>query len=351
MPSYGAYLDGIRDVLLRDGCVQLCRAVGRKQGKEISPDGIREIRIYAEKHGSDYHPARIEVVANEWVTPFVMNVAVTVRGRQRLDREFDVLRMLNRQPGPGFLPVAYLQAETRLSLRPGRSSKEDHCPAAMFLADWFDGFHEFHLSIDEGAGRQRLLVWDADRGATFLSDAQTWATYAGIARILTGYYDLKTFRQIFPWHHAAGDFVVQVGDPSLGVKLITARQYAPMVEEMGVFDALLFFLLNLSLRTRLDRLDGVGDIVWAGDTSVAATLAGFCDGVRLDGEALGRFLAYVGGIDGEELLNRFEALVDASDPNAPDIPILRRNLKEHAEVFRREVDRCRSPRTGADGTP
>ena len=36
----------------------------------------------------------------------------------------------------------------------------------------------------------------------------------------------------------------------------------------------LVFLLNLSIRTRLDRLDGTGDMAWSGPVAVEATVVG-----------------------------------------------------------------------------
>ena len=54
--------------------------------------------------------------------------------------------------------------------------------------------------------------------------------YRQAAFILTLYYDVETFEQIFPWHHAAGDFVVKADEGAVDVRLVTARQYAPMIE-------------------------------------------------------------------------------------------------------------------------
>jgi hypothetical protein len=153
---------------------------------------------------------------------------------------------------------------------------------------------------------------------------------------------LKTFRQIFPWHHAAGDFVVRSRDDGVGLRLITARQYAPMVAGVSAFDALLFFLLNLSLRTRLDRLDGVGDVVWAEDGCVSATLMGFLEGLAPTMTSAEPFMTYVRQQGRQGLAERFVALVDACDTNAPDIPVIQKNLDRHVEVFCREIKRIRS---------
>ena len=313
-PTYAHYFEGIRDVILRNGCKQLCAAAMTQTDKQNSSADIEEIRIYAEKHGSDYHPARIDViVASGIIATFVMNVAVTERGRERLYREFDVLKRLNRKDtatGMPFLPVVYFQDETRGLGRAHHSPDKDTPFMVMFLADWFQGYHEFHLSVEKRAGHPLgLVVWNTDRGTRFLSETQTAGTYAQVARILTGYYDTRSFQQIFPWHHAAGDFVVRIRPEASEVRLVTARQYAPMVEGVSVFDALLFFLLNLSLRTRLDRLDGVGDVAWAADGCVAATLSGFLEGLTLERVDVKDFISYVKETGQAGLQDRFASLV------------------------------------------
>jgi len=331
--TYGHYFKGITDVISRDGYRLLVDATGRQLGEAVSPADIREILIHAEKHGSDYHPARVEVVVVNSCVPFVMNVAVTERGKAWLCGEFEVLEYLNRKYDLPFLPRPYFQGEAFYSSVQGRDSM------LMFLADWFQGYHEFHLSIDKEDGSRSLVVWDTDKGICRLSRPQVWQTYSQAAKGLTLYYDIKTFGQIFPWHHAAGDFVVKAQEKSIDVRLVTARQYAPMLERsagISVHEGLLFFLLNLSLRMRLDRLDGVGALAWAGDECVDATLEGFWQGLRIkerNGDIttgfVAEFVQYVRSLAKEDLSDRFCALVDASDQAAPDMPVIRRHLDRH----------------------
>jgi hypothetical protein len=213
----------------------------------------------------------------------------------------------------------------------------------MFLADWFQGYQEFHLSNDKEDGSQRLVMWDTDKGHLYLSRQQAWHIYRQAAMILTLYYGVETFEQIFPWHHAAGDFVARAQGDSLDVRLVTARQYAPLVEpSQGVspHEALLFFLMNLSVRMRLDRLDGVGPVTWADDDCVDATLVGFAEGLTtrqseefVDMGSANGFLQYLGPLTKEDLSDRFHALVDASDQSAPDVPVIRQHLERHISTF------------------
>ena len=86
------------------------------------------------------------------------------------------------------------------------------------------------------------------------------------AAILTGYFDTRSFAQIYPWHPAAGDFIARIAGDGVAVRLVAARQYGPLVgpPDLPPEEALLFFFLNLTLRLRVDRLDGVGEVAWAG---------------------------------------------------------------------------------------
>ena len=213
----------------------------------------------------------------------------------------------------------------------------------MFLADWFAGYHEFHLSVDPENGSQRMALWDTDSGTVYLSESQVRDIYRQASMILTLYYDVETFEQIFPWHHAAGDFIVKADGESVDVKLVTARQYASMFDpsdDISSREALFFFLLNLSLRMRLDRLDGVGAVAWADDQCVHATLEGVMEGLRIKelrgdipNDFFDTFIRDITSSSVEDLLHGFRALVDACDQSAPDIPVLRNRLEEHNLKF------------------
>ena len=357
--SYGQYFKGITDVVSKDDYTLLVDAIARQLEEDISLPDIEEILIYTEKHGGDYHPARIEVMVGGICAPFVMNVAVTERGKARLSHEFQVLQYLHRKYDFPLLPRTYFQGEAFLP------------PMLMFLADWFEGYHEFHLTMDEG-GSQNLVQWDTQKNPCYLSRSQVWQIYHQAAKIMTLYYDVETFEQIFPWHHAAGDFVVKLQDPhpnpppsrgragwgsiappeehnsnhetkSLDVRLVTARQYASMLERsegVSVHEALLFFLLNLSIRMRLDRLDGVGAVAWADDDCVGAILEGFVEGLRIKqgkgfiGERfVNGFLQYLQSIAKEDLSHTFHAIIDACDQAAPDMPVIREHLERHISNF------------------
>jgi hypothetical protein len=343
--SYGPYFRAIRDVISMDTYGPLVDATARQLEEDISLTDIDEILIYAEKHGSDYHPARIEVTVHNACAAFVMNVAVTARGKDRLCREFDVLQHLNSKYSYRFLPQTYFWGEALYGSGPGENNM------LMFLADWFKGYYEFHLSIDENHGFQKLVVWDAVKGHQVLSPLQARQVYRQAAKMMTLYYDIETFEQIYPWHHAAGDFVVKTQDKSLDVRLVTARQYAPMLERcegVSVHEALLFFLLNLSVRMRLDRLDGVGIVAWADDDCVEATVGGFIEGLWtrerpgvIDGNFVDGFLRFCRSLAKDNLFDGCHALIDACDRSAPDIPVIRGRLEGHVRKLHAALHKFR----------
>ncbi len=341
--TYGQYFKGITDVISRNGCKSLIDAISAKLAKEIPAADVAEILIYAEKHGSDYHPARIEVIIGDTTTVFAMNVAITERGKGRLYHEFGVLQRLNSKHGFSFLPRAYFKSE-------------DGSPLAMFLADWFDGYDEFHLSVDTAIGVQGVVVWNRRKGNYCLSRSEIEQAYSQTAKILTLYYDIETFEQIFPWHHAAGDFIIRTRGDCLDVRLVTARQYVAMIEGASVHEALLFFFLNLSVRMRLDRFDGVGAVAWAGDECVGSTLGGFLEGIRFKEEQciikvgfFDEFVKYAKSLDKEDIKGRFYALIDACDQAAPDIGVIRKNLERHAQLLWEAIQGIDSD--GQEGNP
>jgi hypothetical protein len=106
--------------------------------------------------------------------------------------------------------------------------------------------------------------------------------------------------------------------------------------EVSVHDALLPFLLNLSLRMRLDRLDGVGSVAWAGHDCVDATLDGVVSGLETKEQqgiaAIGftdGFLHYVKSLSKKDLSGAFHAIVSAYDQAAPDMPVIIGHLERH----------------------
>jgi len=153
---------------------------------------------------------------------------------------------------------------------------------------------------------------------------------------LTRAYDPVTGEQIYPWHHASGDFIVRVRDGSVGLRLISARQYAPTLaghsdglDEEAHLMALLVFFLNLTLRNRIDRLDGTGEAAWAGDVAVPATVTGFFEG--LDRDIRSVFKAFLASYRFSELVEVLSLVANQYRLMPMEIPLLEIHLEAHGE--------------------
>jgi len=334
--SYRAYLQGIEGFIFQrwDQFVEAASEQGA-----TGLENINLIEVVAEKHGSDYHPARIIVHAGGPEACFAANVAITQRGKERLKNDYHWLRHFRGCFQSHFVPKTYfLGSQTALDSE-GRETY-----LMMFLAEWLGGYHEFHLSGNAERASLETVIWDMDQGYRFLTETQSFEIYRQASFILTYYYDVETFQEVFPWHHASGDFVVHVRGDAVDVKMITVRQYEPrtvFLEDApeNVMKALLIFFANLTVRMRLDRLDGVGEVAWAGDRCVEATIQGFLDAMKekvIQGHCSSGVL--------EELVRAFETMsvaewaelfrivVESYDESAPDVPVIMENLADH--VFR-----------------
>lgn len=339
--NYGDYFSAARTFLEKDRFDILKYAISQRINQDIEPSDIEKIQIHLEKHGEFYHPARVETAVQGSRFSFVLNVAVSDPGKVCIQREYNLLEKLNNVSKSSYLPGVYGQ---------GKVSIKDNIQVRMFLGKWFEDFNEFHICFDRTDGRNKIAVWDPDKGSFFLTTHQTRQLYRQAAMILTCYYDPETFEQITLWHHAAGDFVVKQLNEILELRLITARGYASFIDEKdrdarSILEALLVFLLNLSIRMRLDRKDGVGDIVWADSIAVEETLSGFFQGLALKppiclfGDPLpALFRKYLSAFSERYLLDLSRAVVDIYNPLSPDVPVVKRNLKKHIEVLHNAIN-------------
>ncbi len=338
--TYGQYFQAIHEVISREDYKLLLEATQRQLAGPLVLSEVQEILIYAEKHGNLYHPAKIEVKTPRGSAQFVMNVALTDRGRVAINSEVGALTYLNQTFSYPWLPRVYFQAEWE-GVFPSQGGSKG--PVSLFLADWLEGFFEFHLSHDPSDGTRKLILWDGSPSPRYLSGQQTRQVYLQISKILTLYYNHQTYEQIFPWHHGAGDFVVKVNRKKIKkieVRLVTARQYGSLMDpsEMSIEEALLFFFLNLSLRMRLDRLDGVGEIVWAEETCLEMTWEGFWEALQIK-EQEGvlppgfqkSFLNWLRPLSQGDLAERFSVLLESYHPAAPDLSVIRHHIVPHSE--------------------
>jgi len=340
--TYCEYFEAIRLFLEKDRFRNLL-APRATQYSSVTPDDINAIRIIQEKHGAFYHPARLEVDMKMQCHRFALNVAISDAGLNGINLEYASLRYLNRSFPFHFIPEVYLKGT--IALNNGKKS------IGIVMAEWLNGYDEFHLSHTAN-GKLRIVVWDQKKGAWFLPDDRVMELYMKAAEILTCYYNIDTFEQIFPWHHGAGDFILKSESDRLRIKLITVRQYAAMLDfdngnqksDEIRMEALLLFLLNLSIRMRLDRIDGVGDIAWANDTAVEGVLKGFFSALALKSAAnqitdsfVCQFHEYLASQTESGLYELATSIISTYHPQAPDIPVIQRNLDDHIRVLYESV--------------
>lgn len=336
---YGDYFKAVSGFLTWDSCVRLHQALVWEFAEPVKVDAIGHIRVFLIKHGEFYHPSRIELDFGSWQHCFVLNVAVSKAGRACLEEEYRSLGRLCNHPKAGLIPRAYAQ---------GAVTSSSHPDLKMWLGEWFEGFHEFHWSNNEGKSRPTLALWDPHTPIRYLNSRQTGAVYCQAAALLTHFYDLTSFEQIHPWHHGAGDFVVRQEGDLVDVRLITVRGYpcllsTPPLESEPDLDPglmlqiLLLFLVRLSLRMRVDRLDGVGELVWAEGAVVNHTVAGFLEALahkqppaRLPDSPLRCFDYFFSRCSEADLLEITAAVVAAYRPDHPEKKLLQQNVRAHA---------------------
>jgi len=325
--THADYFEAVRSYLAGTGRFHLQQALTAHFPQHETLFKPDRMDVVLEKHGEFYHPARIDILIYERTISLALNVAVTPAGRDCMTSEMAALYRVAQRLPSGAIPTVYGHTEV---------SGPNNLTMAMFLADWFNGFHEFHLSINPRDGRQGMVVWDTQNEPFYLSDAQQVDVYHQVAYLLTRAYDPESTRQIYPWHHAAGDFVMRVSDASVALRLITVRQYAPTLgggdgdlDDEARLMALLVFFLNLTLRNRIDRLDGTGDMAWAGSGAVAASVRGAIEALPIAIKI--KFIDFLMSYDVPELMDILQVVADRYALMPMEKDLVRAHLASHGE--------------------
>lgn len=330
----GTYFKAVSDYLRKLGPARLTEIASHIADCPINPGDISQLDIHLEKHGAFYHPARIILHLNAERIACVINVAVSKLGQETIIKEFHHLRRLTRRYANNWLPRVY---DCRLA------TMNDQQDAHMMMGEWFEDFHEFHLSIKNNTENPTIRVWDPENPKHYLSSNQVQQIFEQAAMILTAHYRIDTTEQIASWHHAAGDFVVRVQSDRISVKLITVRQYEPLFNLSQQDDSLktilntaLIFFLNICLKLRIDRLDGVGDMVWNSFDVVPSIIAGFFKGLefqaehhRISPELIDAFKIFFLNLSEKDVKEICTDIVAQIDSQSPDLPVIRQNLDTH----------------------
>jgi hypothetical protein len=275
--TYGEYFAGLRDFCLGPGREALVAAAARAAGRPVAAGDVTGLAVKAQKHGALYHPASIEVRFPGGAAVLGANVATGPHGWAALAREHAALSRLSREVPDAVLPA------------PRCFDEGDRLD--VLLVDWFSGFHEFHAATGGG-----IVIWDFEGGGVVpLGRDMAREAYRQAAGILTLCLDVESGARIWPWRHAAGDFVVRSGADGMKTRLITARGYAP--PSVGGDEAgLLHFVLATTLFMRLDRLDGVGEPVFLPQWCLEAAARGVLETLRARPDFTDRFPAFLDGL-------------------------------------------------------
>jgi len=330
------YFDALQKFIMTDGGRHLYAALAKMNlAVNNSPLDISEIHICSEKHGAYYHISSIKPAGLHKNAKLAVTAALSDSAKVSLQNEFSLLLQLAGRNSE-FLPALFCKETV-----PWHTDSGD-VEFYMVLGEWLADYHEWHLSKNPATEELIIQLWDYEKGYRYLSDAESYELLRQAAYILTCYYDPVSFRQIYPWHHGAGDFVVNT-EAGIQVKLITVRQYEPLVhfaqaEEHDRLVAAIQFLLNLSLRIRLDRIDGVEEPAWLDAFAVQGAVAGFFAGLGAASKTnslsigpLGEFLEIMRSFDTREICDMYASLLEVyADADQDDYLLIRKKLPEHA---------------------
>ena len=344
--SLGDYFEAIKEMLLQDNSHALMTVLTADLKYQPEPADISEVRIRSEKHGAFYHIASIEVAGPAKKVKFAVTTALSEQAKNCLAHEYDILGDLAARFTPEFLPRFYSKNHVEYQSNAG---KEEFL---MVPGEWLDTYHEWHLGQDPATGGRKIQLWDYQKGYCFLTDEESSELLKQASCILTSYYDHNSFCQIYPWHHGAGDFVAARQGDSIDVKLITARNYCPLIElqpedESSRLVAIINYLLNLTLRLRLDKLDGIGPPAWMEDFAVQASVKGFFEALSRHETPQGfidpvYLLEILQAFDPQEYLAMYQPLLDIyAQENADDFALILDELPAHVNELYRAIKEFR----------
>jgi len=304
--------------------------------RPVPMDQIEKIIINLVKHGAFYHPLKIHVILkNRQSCFFVLNGAVSKAGLSLVKTEYQLIKNISETRSKNYLPRVF-----------GRDLiQTDKGKIGFFLGEWFKDYREFHATDDQG--KRQVVIWASDGGCHYISQSDALPIYHEIARILTYHYNIETFKQISPWHHAAGDFIVRLQDGSMDVRLITVRGFAPLMaftdsgadKKEHILPALLFFFLNLTIRMRLDRLNGTGSSILLGEEILPAIVHGFLQ--ALDEKSMTYdygdlrlvFIEFFQNFDIDQISGVMEKILESCHPDPSEMSVIEKDFDSHCKCL------------------
>jgi hypothetical protein len=328
--TYGTYFEALTNFLSPNGYQPLCTALSQLLERPVPLQEILELSIISQKHGAFYHVAQVRAKLAEQHYSLAVNSAVHPVRQAFLDHEFALFQDLNKRFPLGFIPrVSVLGSSS------GMDENGSHVTIRSFVAEWFEGYHEFHLAQPGPESTPSIEVWDGHGNRSVLTGEESRSLYHQAALILTAYY------------HAAGDFILKRQATGLQLRQISVRGYLSLVsvgpDPADQWLPLVHFFLNLSLRMRLDRLDGTGKLVWAGAECLQGVVSGFLEGWEQKAEkdaTLPRrsgVIAVLRSFTAEEWLSLVLPVLEDGLEEADELEFFQPRLKEHVHSLFKAV--------------
>ncbi len=341
--TLGDYFEAIKGALFKNDSMLINNLLKTHPESCDKPENILKILVKTEKHGALSHIASLEIFTENDNFKFAVSTELPTNNKSWLTHEFSLLKTLRKGLQQPYLPQLFTLEE--VFCHSGTNQQK----LIMLFSEWFEDYHEWHLAINP-EDMTGIYLWDQIRGHYFVSLEEEFKIIRQISEILTLYYNPFTYHQICNWHHAAGDFVVSCrngGD--VDVKLTTIRSYEsimPLIseDEPDPIIAGIYFFLNLTIKIRLDKIDGVGDLIWADSFVMEAAIKGFFDALNILEQAgqpfaknAKEFLLLLESFDKNELFQLLESLLplyqQEEDPN--DFDMIQNNLWSHGtELFK-----------------
>ncbi len=338
------YFKAMETFLFKKHADKFENAVGVLVGTDrpVPVGEMEKVTLCSVKIGAFYHIARVEVVFRGRKIMLALSAAFSSHGAECLMRDFSNIQALQSGPAGRYLPRVFFAGEAGYEDIPSVMSR-----FVMGLGEWLEDFHEWHFSVHPDTGRHVIVLWDGKARRHFLKPAQEEELFFQMAQILTLCFNPSTAQQVSQWHHAAGDFIVKVRTEHIETRLTTVRVYQPLfdygqgdTDELFIM-RLLFFFLDLGVRARMDRLDGIGEPVWADDRFIYPVIDGFFQGLKMHekcgavtGEQTDGFRAFLSAMSFDDLREVFTPLERLyKEENSLDRKLVTLNLEAHAENF------------------
>ncbi|MGC8491949.1 MAG: hypothetical protein ACP5SH_09450, partial [Syntrophobacteraceae bacterium] len=155
--TYGQYLSSVSRLLSQNSFQLLRELVTKLPAPAHNLEEATSIELTAEKHGALYSVSRLLLRFPGETLRFAVNCAFSPEQQAFLRVETNLLADLRARFALPYLPEHYVCAEA-----PG---------LMLFIAEWFENHHEFHLSHSE-SGAPAIKIWGESGSRYVLEEAK-----------------------------------------------------------------------------------------------------------------------------------------------------------------------------------